>query len=298
VSWLEKMNNVMEYIENNLDGNIDMSKVAQISCYSATAFQRMFSIIADITLSEYIRRRKLTLAAFELQNTGIKIIDLSLKYGYESPEAFTRAFNVIHGVPPSLARQKGISLKAYPRISFHLTLKGDVPVNYRIEQKDGFTFYGIERIISTANGENWSLVPAFWMETVNNGEYDRLIKSTNLPLPDEGLNLVNSVDCYRNTDNDTIPYMIFAFKTGKSNTEGYTEVNVPSATWAIFKSDIHTIEETSDSISCVIKRIYTDWLPTANYDKVEGFEFELTYKCGDKYYSEVWIRVATVKEEA
>jgi len=121
----------------------------------------MFSIIADMTLSEYIRRRRLTLAAFELQTTGIKIIDLSLKYGYESSEAFTRAFNAIHGVSPSLARQKGTPLKAYPRISFYLTLKGDVPMDYRIEQKDAFTLYGIERIISTANGQNWHLVPEF-----------------------------------------------------------------------------------------------------------------------------------------
>lgn len=89
----KKMNNVMEYIENNLDSNIDMSKVTQISCYSATAFQRMFSITADVTLSEYIRHRRLTLAAFELQNTDIKIIDISAKYGYESPESSTRAFH-------------------------------------------------------------------------------------------------------------------------------------------------------------------------------------------------------------
>jgi len=118
-----------------------------------------------------------------------------------------------------------------PRISFYLTLKGDVPMNYRIEQKDGFTVYGIERVISTANGQNWDLVPAFWTEIVNNGEYDRLIKSTNLSSGGDGINLVNAVDSYRNTGNDTFPYMVFAFKTEKSDTEGYTEVNVPLAVW-------------------------------------------------------------------
>jgi len=92
--------------------------------------------------------------------------------------------------------------------------------------------------------------------------------------------------------------MFFAFKTEKSNTGGYTEVIVPAATWAIFKSDIHTQEETGDRVSGLIKRIYTDWLPTANYTKVEGFEFELTYKCGDKYYSEKWIRVVPDRDGA
>lgn len=297
MSWLEKMNNVIEYIEKNLDNEINMNKIAEISCYSVTTFQRMFSIICDMSLSEYIRHRRLTLAAFELQNSNIKIVDLAAKYYYESPEAFTRAFNSLHGVSPSVARQIGTSLKAYPRISFHLTLKGDAPMNYRIEQKDGFAIYGIERIISTENGSNWKEVPDFWMEIVSNGMLDKLMQSTNLPIPDEGLNLINAIDCYRTTNSDTIPYMVFAFKTEKSNIEGYTIVDIPSATWAIFKSELHTVEETSNALTGLIKRIYTDWLPTANYTKVENFELELTYKCKDKYYSEIWIRVKPTKEE-
>lgn len=297
MAWLEKMNNVIEYIEKNLDNEINMNKIAEISCYSTTTFQRMFSIICDVSLSEYIRHRRLTLAAFELQNSNIKIVDLAAKYKYESPEAFTRAFNTLHGVSPSVARKIGTSLKAYPRISFHLTLKGDVPMNYRIEQKDGFTVYGIEAIISTKDGSNWKDVPGFWMESVSNGMLDKLTQSTKLPVSDEGLNLINAIDSYRTIDSDTIPYMLFAFKTEKSNVEGYTVVDVPSSTWAIFKSELHTIEETSNAITSLIKRIYTDWLPTANYSKVEDYELELTYKYKDKYYSEKWIRVMPIKEE-
>lgn len=294
--WLEKMNSVIEYIEQNLDNEIDMNKIAEISCYSVTTFQRMFSIICDMSLSKYIRHRRLTLAAFELQNSNIKIVDLAAKYNYESPEAFTRAFHSLHGVSPSVARQIGTSLKVYPRISFHLTLKGDVPMDYRIEQKEGFEIYGIERIISTENESDWKEVPDFWMEIVSNGMFDRLVQSTNLPIPDEGLNLINAIDCYRITNNDTIPYMVFAFKTDKSNVDGYTVVDIPSATWAVFKSELHTVEETSNALTGLIKRIYTDWLPTANYTKVENYELELTYKCRDKYYSEIWIRVVPIKD--
>lgn len=288
------MNNVIEYIEKNLDNEININKIAEISCYSVTTFQRMFSIICDMSLSEYIRHRRLTLAAFELQNSNIKIIDIAAKYQYESPEAFTRAFNSLHGVSPSVARQIGTSLKAYPRISFQLTLKGDVPMNYRIEQKEGFTVYGIERIISTKNDSNWKDVPNFWMENISNGMLDKLMQSTNIPVPDEGLNLINAIDCYRTINSDNIPYMLFAFKTEKSNVEGFTVVDVPSSTWAIFKSELHTVEETSNALTSLIKRIYADWLPTAHYTKVENYELELTYKCKDKYYSEIWIRVMPI----
>lgn len=297
MSWLEKMNNVIGYIEKNLDNEINMNKIAEISCYSVTTFQRMFSIICDMSLSEYIRHRRLTLAAFELQNSNIKIVDLAAKYKYESPEAFTRAFNSLHGVSPSVARQMGTQLKAYPRLSFQLTLKGDVPMNYRIEQKDSFAVYGIERIISTKNGSNWSDIPSFWMESLSSGMLDKLMQSTNLPVPDEGLNLINAIDCYRTINSDNIPYMLFAFQTEKSNVEGFTVVDVPSSTWAIFKSELHTVEETSNALTGLIKRIYTDWLPTANYTKVENYELELTYKCKDKYYSEIWMRVMPIKED-
>lgn len=92
----------MDYIENNLDGDINMDKISQITYYSVSNFQRMFSIISDIPLSEYIRRRKLTLVAFDLQNSNIKIIGLAMKYGYDSPEAFTRVFQAVHGTMPAL----------------------------------------------------------------------------------------------------------------------------------------------------------------------------------------------------
>ncbi len=291
MGWLERMNEVIDYIENNLNGEIDMSKAAKIAGCPIATLQRTFSIVCDISISEYIRRRRLTLAAFELQYTDIKVVDIAVKAGYESPEAFTRAFNTIHGVSPTAARDAGVMLRAYPRFSFHVTLKGDAPINYRIELKEAFTVYGIERIISTENGENWVAVPRFWSEMVSNGELEKLLKSTNLPTPDNGLNLLNALDCHYSTDNATIPYMIFAMKTEKSFTDGYKIVNVPSSTWAIFKSDLHTFEGTSDAIRSLIKRVYTEWLPIASYNKVEYHEFELTYKCKNMYYSEIWIRV-------
>ena len=129
MDWLDSMNKAIEYIESNLDDEISYEKASRIACCSVFHFQRMFSYIAGVPLSEYIRRRKMTLAAFDLQSTDDLIIDLSLKYGYESPTAFNRAFQGIHGISPSQARKTGTELKAYPKISFTISIKGEEQMN-------------------------------------------------------------------------------------------------------------------------------------------------------------------------
>ena len=138
---LAKMNESIEYIEAHLADEISYEKVAQIACCSTYHFQRMFPFITGVTLSEYIRRRRLTLAAFELQTSQTKVIDVALKFGYESPEAFARAFKQQHGIPIA-AKEDGHSLKAYPRLQFHISIKGDEVMNYRIEQREGFEMFG------------------------------------------------------------------------------------------------------------------------------------------------------------
>ena len=122
MDWLQRMNNAINYIEDNLTNDIDFNEVAKVACCSVHHFQRMFSFITDVPLSEYIRRRRLTLAAFSLQKSDLKVIDISLQYGYESPEAFARAFQNMHGVTPTLARNAGVQLRAYPRISFQILI--------------------------------------------------------------------------------------------------------------------------------------------------------------------------------
>lgn len=117
---LEKLNGPLDYIENNLTNNIDFKEVAMLASCSQGYFRRMFSILAGITLSEYIRRRRLTLAAFELNNCNMRITDIALKYGYRSPDSFARAFQDFHGITPSEARGYGKRLKAYTRMSFRL----------------------------------------------------------------------------------------------------------------------------------------------------------------------------------
>lgn len=135
---LKRMNDSINYIEENLDGEIDFKEVARLAFCSEYHFQRMFSFLAGVSLSEYIRRRRLTVAAFELNNSNIRIIDLAVKYGYKSPDSFTRAFQSLHGITPSEARCNSKSLKSYPRMTFQLSIKGENEMNYRIEEKKHF----------------------------------------------------------------------------------------------------------------------------------------------------------------
>jgi len=296
MGWLERMNQALDYIEENLQGEVDLLVVARIACQSLSGLQRFFSIVVDVSLSEYIRRRRLTLAAFELTHSDIKIIDLALKYSYDSPEAFTRAFGSMHGVTPSAAREEGVHLKAYPRLSFLLTLKGDVPMDYRIETKETFAINGIEGIFTTENQENFRAIPRFWQDVMEDGRFDKLASS--VPANHQSENClcpINAICSYRETGGSTFPYMIFTFQTEGSRTEGFEKALVPAATWAIFKSETYHIEDTSKAVQGLNRRVFTEWLPNAPYEKVEGFDLEMYYGEGDKCWSEIWIRVKPKK---
>lgn len=123
MSWSENMNDAINYIESHLYEKIDLNELAKRSCCSLTKFQRLFLFVTDISITEYIRRRRMTLAADELLKSDIKIIDLAMKYGYESPEAFTRTYNSFHGYPPSVTRKFGV-FNRYERISVQVMIQG------------------------------------------------------------------------------------------------------------------------------------------------------------------------------
>ena len=122
MDWLKRMNSVLDYIEDNLDGEIKESKITTLSASSKGMFHRIFAVITDMTLSEYIRKRKLTQAAADIQNTDEKIIDIAVKYGYTSANAFSTAFKNFHGITPSYARMTGLGVQSFQRFTFALTI--------------------------------------------------------------------------------------------------------------------------------------------------------------------------------
>lgn len=284
MDWLVRMNNAMDYIEAHISERISYDEVARIACCSTYHFQRMFSFITDTPLSEYIRRRRLTLAAFELQTSDIKVIDIALKYGYESPEAFSRAFKNLHHVMPTSARNEGMALKAFPRISFHISIKGDNEMNYRIEQKENFKMFGASAEINAADGKPYIEIPAFWTKCISDGTVDRIRAAAGL---EENAQIHGALYNFRD---GVFSYMICYYEQEDGIPDGYQELSVPALTWAVFTTGLYPDGE--GDVQSIWKRIGPEWFPTSNYEHADGPEFEMTYYRGNNMYEmEVWIPV-------
>jgi AraC family transcriptional regulator len=282
MEWIERLNQSISYIENNLTSEIDYEHAAQIACCSVFHYQRMFSYIANVSLAEYIRRRRMTLAAFELLNSDIKVIDLALKYGYDSPTSFSRAFQNIHGVSPTSARNEGAQLKTYSRMSFLISIKGECEMNYRIEKKEAFRIVGAKEHMLLNVEENFARVPQFWAETFQNGSFETICGLADK----EPYGVLGVSTCMNGKDFD---YYI-ACATDKQIPANMHEYEVPAATWAIFEC----IGPMPAAIQDLQKRIVTEWLPSSGYEYADAPDIEL-YPQGDvtapDYKTEVWLPV-------
>ena len=287
INMIRKMNNAIDYIENHLDGEIDINDISKIACCSSYHFQRFFPFITDIPLSEYIRRRRLTLAAFELQNGGVKVIDIAQKYGYDSPEAFTRAFKSMHGIVPSAVKSPGSKLKAYPPLSFHISIKGDAELNYRIEQKEAFKIFGVDIKVSAIDNQNFVTVPQFWKTCKANGAMDRIRKAAqidgSIPLHAAKFNCTDI----------SHSYIIGYFAPESAVPKDFTVLPIPASTWAVFPTEELSGEEIMQKAPVIWKRIFTEWFATSSYElDPEVPEFELHFNKGNnKYVTEFWIPV-------
>lgn len=162
---LSHLNNVTQYIENNLTGEIDFDKAAQIACISKDSFFRFFSYMTGMTLTEYIRKRRLSQAVYDLAEESCRIIDIAIKYGYDSADAFSRAFAKQHGISPSSFRKNGGSLKIYPPASFHITIKGAKEMDFRIIDLPETTVYGLSREFGYSAAERFEHERIMWADT-------------------------------------------------------------------------------------------------------------------------------------
>lgn len=282
MEWLSRLNGAINYIEENLDGEIDYDQLARIACCSTFHFQRMFSYLANVPLSEYIRRRKMTAAAFELQNSDIKVIDLAFKYGYESPTSFTRAFQNVHGITPSAAREEGMILKAYPRISFLITIKGEIEMNYRIEKKDAIRVVGVKEHFDMTVEESMQRVPQFWAETDKSGMIGEIGKRCN----QQPYGLLGISTCMNGKDFD---YYI-ASATDQAAPKNMQEYIIPAGTWAVFEC----IGPMPDAVQELQRRIITEWLPTSGYEYADSPDIEVYPEeniNAPDYRCEVWLPI-------
>jgi len=283
------MNNALSYIESHLVEEISYDHVAQIACCSTHHFQRMFSFITGVPLSEYIRRRRLTLAALELQTSGIKVIDAALKYGYDSPEAFSRAFKKLHGIMPVSARNAGVSLKVFPRMTLHIKIKGDIEMNYRIEQKEAFEVFGLELKTSVIDGKCFRDIPEFVGNCIDSGRYAALIKAAGKKEDD----ITDAGITYAHNPNGDMNYMMACYKKTETIPPEYTVLNIPKQTWAVFAVEWSS-DEDDKNLHNTWERIYSEWFPTVSYEHADcDFDMEMFFGSKQEGYSvEIWIPVA------
>ncbi|OXT17925.1 AraC family transcriptional regulator [Bacillus sp. OG2] len=279
MDWLERLNRAMDYIEENLAGEIDGKEIARRACCSGYHFPRMFSSMTGLSLSDYIRRRRLSQAAFELQNNAeVRVIDLAFQYGYDSPDAFSRAFKNLHGITPSAARNKGIKLKAIPRISFQISIKGDVEMDYRIEVLEtDVEIAGVRRKVVTEDA--FKTIPGLWKEATETGLLQHFINLSweNPPCKLEGiLGLVGKQAAITDEEFD---YFMGCRYTGESASE-MEKIVIPASTWAVFPD-----------IPDAWKRLYTEWLPASGYELADLPCVE-NYLAPDRVpNSELWVPV-------
>ncbi len=282
MNWLDAMNKAVEYLEDNITEKLDIEKVAKIALSSTFHFQRMYHMITGVTIAEYIRRRRLTLAAQDIIS-GEKIINVAYKYGYETPEAFTKAFGKMHGMSPSAAREPGVNLKAYPKLSFHISIKGDKDMNYKIVDKGSFKVVGKQTRITMVNGENFKQVPKFWDDCMSDGSYE-WISSKAGKLGVLGI-CKDFAEC-----KDEFNYMIGVEEIKDTLPKGYISETIPAATWAIFES-VGALPEASHDL---LRRIFSEWMPSTGYQHDCAPEIEV-YPEGDMFSSdyrcEIWIPV-------
>jgi Uncharacterized protein conserved in bacteria len=284
MEWVSRLNSTIDYIEEHLLEGIDYGELAKIVCCSTYHYQRMFAFLNNVPLSEYIRRRKMSLAAVDLQNGG-KIIDVSLKYSYASPTAFSRAFQSVHGIAPSKAKGNGVVLKTYPPIRFTLDISGARELNYRIEQKDAFRIVGISQLLNRDLEQNFQVIPDKWDKAVSDGTIAKLYSMMNK----EPLGLLGvSVCC----DQEPWKYYI-AVSSSLPAGINLEEYDIPASMWAVFSGS-----GTNKTLQELERRVLTEWLPFSGYDykNVPDIEYYIQADPQNAKY-EYWLPVTKKRSE-
>ncbi|MET1013802.1 MAG: AraC family transcriptional regulator [Paenisporosarcina sp.] len=285
MNWIDALQNSIDYLENHLELEVNVEDAALAANVSVFHFQRIFMVLTDMSVMEYVRQRRLTLAAQELALTNVRVIDVAMKYGYETPEAFAKAFKRQHGMSPSNARSSKTGFITYNRLVISVQLKGAFPMKVRIEERKAFQIAGVKRTFSFENQENTREIPKMWQEVHQNGVNDELV-AMNTGAVKGMLGVCRILDSSTNT----MEYWIAAAIEGNVIPERYEKFEIPSATYAIFE----VVGPMPEAIQTMWEKIYSEWFPSSSYRPSGSAELEV-YSIEDAskadYYSEIWIPV-------
>lgn len=291
MDWIQGLQKAIDYTEAHLTEDLDYEKIAAHAFSSSFHFQRVFSLLTGITLGEYIRCRRLTMAGEELSLSKGKVIDLAMKYGYDSPESFTKAFARFHGISPSAARAPGAKLRSFSRLSIKLILEGGTIMNYRIENKNSLKV--LARVEAFDLEDSNTKIPQFWSKVKKDGSMNTLCASIESGRPSAGISGVLGI-CDGDTGAKTFRYAIGVETKLDKAPQGFEIMEIPAATWAVFPC----VGSMPGAIQEQWKRIFSEFLPQSDYQPTHGSDFEL-YPDGDisspDYQSEIWFPVEKKK---
>lgn len=283
MEWNEKLQMIIDYIEDHLQQKeeaIDQSEVANMAECSFDFFQKVFSYMNGIGLSEYIRQRKLTLAGYDLKSTNIRIVDLSYKYGYNSPTSFTKAFQQFHGTTPKAARLHHVSLRVTPKMQVCYRQE----YAWNIVEKSAFRLIGNTKQFSCKDGMHYQAIPQFWVESHQNGAFERLA-SLDTGSPKGMFGFFGPF--HRNSGMISYSIMI---QNDQVYADEFDEVIIPEATWAVF--DIRG--KAPDAIQKGWKFLNEEWLIKYPFQHADCPEFEWyseTNSGSEHDLSQIWIPI-------
>lgn len=287
MDWISGIQRALDYVEEHLTEEIDYREAARQACSSSFHFQRMFAMLCGFSLGDYTRMRRLTLAAQELRQHGPKVIDTALKYGYDSPESFSRAFARFHGVSPSEAR-RGATVKSFSRLSVKLILTGGRTMDYRIEKRDAFRVLCRRKQVAKPQGDTATEeISKFWSQCSGDGTIEKLCACADFSKLGGLLGICFSGEM----DDSAFPYGIGVPYNGAPITgEGLELVEIPAYTYAVFPCR----GPMPEAFRRTYTQIVTEFFPQSNYEYGNGAELEL-YPSADTgnpdYYCEIWIAV-------
>lgn len=284
MDWMQGMIRAIDYMEETITEPADFERIAREAGSSAFHFMRLFNVLTGMTVGEYLRQRRLSIAGQELALSDAKVIDVALRYGYSTPEAFAKAFRAFHGITPSAARAPGAKLKSIGKLSIQVILKGDKALDYKMIEKDAFTVIGKKVKVSCKNNENFIVIPKFCGQCQKDGTFDFLEK-----LAQKEMGILGICANFRE-ETDNFDYYAAAVYQGGEIPQGMETLEIPKSTWAVFES----VGPMPDAIQDVWKRVFSEWFPTSGYEHAVGPELEV-YGPGDMskpdYRCSVWIPV-------
>lgn len=282
MDWVDAISKAIQYIEEHITEELTADRISENINISSYYFQKGFTMLCGFTIVEYIRKRRLALAGNDLATGEEKIIDIAMKYGYDSPDSFTRAFTRFHGVTPTVARKEQVMLKSFAPLKIKLSLEGGYLMDYRIEKKEAFIVIANAKTFPYEGAKE--VVPQFWQEHYQAGKGDTVMGCF-------GINIDEKMG------NDTFEYLIAdPYTEGKEVPEGFVTKTIPEFTWAVFPC----VGAMPNALQDVNTKIFTEWLPALKeYEFAAGYCVEMyddpmkypKRTQDEKYYCEIWIPV-------